>query len=42
VIYLDDRMAGRLAAMRGPGESFSEVILRLTQAEASKRGSTFR
>jgi hypothetical protein len=26
VIYLDDRMADRLATMGGPGESYSEAI----------------
>jgi hypothetical protein len=29
VIWLEDAMADRLGAMRGPGESYSDVILRL-------------
>ncbi len=28
-VWLDDAMADRLGAMRGPGESYSDVILRL-------------
>jgi hypothetical protein len=31
IIFLDDRMADRLSAMRGPGESYSEVIIRLAE-----------
>jgi hypothetical protein len=34
-IWLDDRMADRLAAMREPGESYSDVILRLAAGERS-------
>ena len=30
LIWLDRAMVDRLRAMRGPGESFSDVILRLT------------
>jgi hypothetical protein len=33
-IWIDDRQADRLAAMRGPGESYSEVVLRLAAMEA--------
>jgi hypothetical protein len=33
LIYLDDRMADGLAAMRGPSETYSEVILRLAAGE---------
>jgi hypothetical protein len=29
LIWLDDRMADRLAAMREPGESYSDAILKL-------------
>jgi hypothetical protein len=29
LIWLDHAVAARLGAMRGPGESFSDVILRL-------------
>jgi hypothetical protein len=28
-IHLDDAMADRLGALRGPGESYSDVILRM-------------
>jgi hypothetical protein len=28
-IWIDDRQADKLAAMRGPGESYSDVILRI-------------
>jgi hypothetical protein len=34
-IWIDARAADRLAAMRGPGESYSDVILRLVELEAS-------
>ncbi len=34
LIWLEAAVVDRLAAMRGPGESYSDVILRL--AEASK------
>jgi hypothetical protein len=36
LIWLEDAMADRLAAMRGPGESYSDVILRI-----AGRGSSF-
>jgi hypothetical protein len=29
LIWIDDRQADKLAAMRGPGESYSDVILRM-------------
>jgi hypothetical protein len=29
LIWIDERQADRLAAMRGPGESYSDVILRI-------------
>jgi hypothetical protein len=29
LIWIDERQADKLAAMRGPGESYSEVVLRL-------------
>jgi hypothetical protein len=32
LIWLDRAMVDRLRAMRGPGESYSDVILRLTAA----------
>ena len=28
-IWIDDRQADKLGAMRGPGESYSDVILRI-------------
>jgi hypothetical protein len=31
-IWLDPRFVDRLRAMRGPGESYSDVILRLAEA----------
>ena len=31
-VWLDPAVVTRLAAMRGPGESYSEVILRLAEA----------
>ena len=34
LIWLDHAVVSRLRAMRGAGESFSEVILRLVEAEA--------
>jgi hypothetical protein len=33
VIFLDDREADKLAAMRQPGESYSDVIMRLVKGE---------
>ena len=32
-VWLEDAMADRLGAMRGPGESYSDVILRLVGME---------
>ncbi len=34
LIWIDDRQADKLAAMRGPGESYSDVILRLVGMDA--------
>jgi hypothetical protein len=34
-IWIDARAADRLAAMRGPGESYSDVILRLVELEGN-------
>jgi hypothetical protein len=31
-VWLDPRFVDRLRAMRGPGESYSDVILRLAEA----------
>jgi hypothetical protein len=36
-IWIDARVADRLAAMRGPGESYSDVILRLVELEGRGR-----
>jgi hypothetical protein len=33
LVWLQDAMADRLGAMRGPGESYSDVILRLVESE---------
>jgi hypothetical protein len=33
-IWLDPRYVDRLRAMRGPGESYSDVILRLAEASS--------
>jgi hypothetical protein len=35
LIWLDDAMADRLGAMRGPGESYSDAILRLVDMVAT-------
>jgi hypothetical protein len=35
-IWIDDRQADKLAAMRGPGESYSDVILRIAAEKATK------
>jgi hypothetical protein len=32
-VWLEDAMADRLGAMRGPGESYSDAILRLVELE---------
>ena len=36
-VWLEAAVVNRLAAMRGPGEGFSDVILRLCEAEAAGR-----
>ena len=36
-IWLEPRFVDRLAAMRGPGESYSDVILRLVDIETAPR-----
>jgi hypothetical protein len=36
-VWLEDAMADRLAAMRGPGESYSDVILRIVEGEAGMK-----
>jgi len=33
-VWLEDAMADRLGAMRGRGESYSDVILKLAEVEA--------
>jgi hypothetical protein len=40
LIWLEDAMADRLGAMRGPGESFSDAIIRIAgqEALATRRG----
>ena len=35
MIWLEPRVLDRLEAMRGPGESYSDVILRLVEIEGS-------
>jgi hypothetical protein len=37
LIWLDARVIDRLGALRGPGESYSDVILRLVEIEAQVR-----
>jgi hypothetical protein len=37
LIWLEDADMRRLASMRGPGESYSDVILRVAAAEAERR-----
>ena len=34
-IWIDDRQADKLGAMRGPGESYSDVVLRLVAMEGA-------
>jgi hypothetical protein len=34
LIWVEAHVADRLSALRGPGESYSDVILRLVEAEA--------
>jgi hypothetical protein len=36
-IWLDDKFVDGLGHMRGPGETYSDVILRLAKAKASTR-----
>jgi hypothetical protein len=36
-VWLDDGVLNRLHLMRGPGESYSDVILRLVEIEAQTR-----
>jgi len=38
VIWLEAAMVHRLAAMRGPGEDYSAVILRIAAREGAGRG----
>ena len=40
--WLEPKVVNRLRAMRGPGESYSEVILRLLKAEAAASRSKAR
>jgi hypothetical protein len=35
LIWIDDRQADKLGAMRGPGETYSDAILRLAGIEGS-------
>jgi hypothetical protein len=35
-VWLEDAMADRLGAKRGPGESYSDVILRLVELDVAK------
>ena len=37
LIWLESPIVDRLGAMRGPGESYSDVILRLAKIEAKGR-----
>ena len=37
MIWLESAVVDRQTAMRGPGESYSEVILRLVELEAAHR-----
>jgi hypothetical protein len=34
-IWIDDRQADKLAALRGPGESYSDVILRVVELQTA-------
>ena len=36
LIWLEDAMADRLGALRGPGETYSDVILRIAAEKATK------
>ena len=42
MIWLDATVVERLSAMRGPGESYSDVILRLVEMEARRANSSNR
>jgi hypothetical protein len=35
--HLDEKTVTRLAAMRGPGESYSDIIMRLVEIETERR-----
>jgi hypothetical protein len=39
LIWLEDAMPDRLGAMRGPGESYSDLILRIAGAGRGGRGT---
>jgi hypothetical protein len=39
LIWLEAAMVDRLGAMRGPGESYSEVILRIAAADGGGGGA---
>jgi hypothetical protein len=39
LIWLDDVVVSRLRAMRGPGESYSEVILRIAAHAGNETGA---
>jgi hypothetical protein len=36
LIWLDHAVVARLRAMRGPGESYSDVILRIAESEGAR------
>jgi hypothetical protein len=36
LIWLEPRVVDKLSALRGPGESYSDVILRLVESEAGR------
>jgi hypothetical protein len=38
MVWLETAVVDKLTAMRGPGESYSDVILRLVELEASRPG----
>jgi hypothetical protein len=40
LIWLETAIVNRLGAMRGPGESYSDVILRLVEMETAERSVT--
>jgi hypothetical protein len=39
LVWLAPTVIDRLRAMRGPGESYSDVILRLVESEGAEAGS---